>query len=420
MTTSNRKQHARVLWQRVRSEPGLFRNVFVLAGLMVLGAVVAGYILSNQRFTWPWTDRFVFNASFTEAPAVSPGNGQEVRIAGVSVGEISDASVGDRGKAVLELSIDPQYRVYDNARLVLRPKSPLNEMYVELDPGSEQGKPLSEGQTLPAANSHRPIQVDQVLGHLDGNTREALTSLLSESDTALASAPGKLPGGIDATSRVVTDLKPVVEALQTRKDSLARLVTSLGQISSAVGGNDKRLSEVASSLQTTLRSLNKNSGPLNSTLSQLPDVTDQLTAAMESVQTLSGELDPTLDNLKKASGELPDALDRLTGTVDKVGETVDQAAPVVRKARPVVADLRPLVSDVNAALPDLRASTGRLDHVTGAAVPYLNDLAAFITNTRSVTSLEDANGGILRGLLEITPTSLPTDVLAPKSTPTPR
>jgi phospholipid/cholesterol/gamma-HCH transport system substrate-binding protein len=80
---------------------------------------------------------------------------------------------------------------------------------------------------------------------------------------------------------------------------------------------------------------------------------------------------------------------------------------VVRRARPVVADLRPLVRDANGALTDIRAVSRRLDLVTAALLPYLTDLQAFVNNTRSVGSVEDANGGIVRGLFLFAPSSVP-------------
>jgi phospholipid/cholesterol/gamma-HCH transport system substrate-binding protein len=266
---------------------------------------------------------------------------------------------------------------------------------------------MPENGVLPAGNSTRPIQIDQVLGHLDENTRSALTTLVNESDAALAGAPTSLAPGLDAGDRVTRDLQPVLTALRDRKDKLASLVTALSTMSTAVGGDDRRLAELSTSLQRTLGVVGDQHDPLNSALAQLPDLAGKLKAATESVQGLSDQLDPTLDNLKRASGSLPDSLSHFTDTVHQVGQTVDAARPVVDKARPVVADLRPLVADVHAALPDLRAVSSRLDPITGGLLPYLNDVGAFVYNTNSTTSLQDANGGILRGLVQMGPTSLP-------------
>jgi phospholipid/cholesterol/gamma-HCH transport system substrate-binding protein len=407
MTTTSRAAALRRTWSRVRTVPGLGRDVTALVLLVALGLTVGGYILVNQRVHWPWTDEFVFSADFRAAPGISPGNGQEVRIAGVSVGDIRTAEVSNDGRARLTMSIEPGYTVYDNARLVLRPKSPLNEMYIELNPGGKPGRALRDGQVLPVARSANPVQIDEVLQHLDSRSRAALTSLLGEADAALASAPEGLPAGLRAANGTLVDLEPVVSALQTRRQTIRDLVTALARISSAVGGDDERLARLATSMQQTLTTVAARNDELEATLRELPGVTGELRRATGSVQELSDQLDPTLDDLRRASATLPDSLDRLTGTVDRLESTVEAARPVVRTARPVVADLRPLVRDANGALTDIRAVSRRLDLVTAALLPYLTDLQAFVNNTRSVGSVEDANGGIVRGLFLFAPSSVP-------------
>ena len=129
------RRRLRKNWERVRTEPGLKKNVIVMALLLVLATAAGSWVLGNQRFTAPWADRFELAAEFEAVPGVAPGNGQEVRMHGVIVGQITDARVNDAGRAELVMSLDPGHPVYENARLVLRPKSPLNEMYVEIDPG---------------------------------------------------------------------------------------------------------------------------------------------------------------------------------------------------------------------------------------------------------------------------------------------
>ena len=418
-TTSRAPGRLAVLWARTRSEPGLFRNVAIMAALVVLGTAVGGYILSQQRFNPPWQADLIFDATFEATPAISPGNGQEVRIAGVAVGDIREASVSDDGNAVLTLAVSEDYPVYDNARVVLRPKSPLNEMYVEIDPGGPPGVPLEDGDVLPVGRSTAPVQIDAVTGHLDDNARYALTSLLSESDTALANASSTLPDGLRGADAVLTDLQPVVAELDTRRERIASLVTALSRISSALGRDDERISRLADSLQTTLTTVAGQSGPLEDALGQLPDLNTQLRAATLGVTELAGELDPALVEIREASDVLPDALSRTDDSVEQLDTTLDVLTPVLSSARPVVGDLRPVVSDLDAALDDLVPVSERLEPVTAGLVPYLTDLQAFVYNTNSVVSLRDANRGILRGLLQASPTSLPLP-LQGLATPTPR
>lgn len=400
----------RTSWSRLKTVPGIKRDVSALLGLLLIAALVGGYILAHQRATWPWEDDFTFTAEFDAAPAISPGNGQEVRIAGVSVGEIREAEVTDDGRARLTLAVEPGHEIYANAKLVLRPKSPLNEMYVEIDPGGPPADQLAEGDNLTVKHTANPVQVDEVLQHLDERTRAATTSLLSQADVALAHAPESLPAGLNAADGTMRALRPVAEKLQTRRAKISTLVTALARISQVAGEDDKRLARLATSTQQSLRVLARHDQDLDSALKQLPGTTRALKHSTSSIRKLSNQLDPTLESLDQASQVLPKALKRLTSTVDEAGQVVEVARPVVRKARPVVNDLRPFVGDLNPALADVRAVSGRLDPATATLVRYLPDLQAFVYNTNSVVSLEDANGGILRGLLEISPDSLPLDL----------
>jgi phospholipid/cholesterol/gamma-HCH transport system substrate-binding protein len=403
--TENRRSRTRfrIMLDRIRSEPGLGRNVVIVIALLVLALTAGAIILGNQRFTPPWADQYMLTAAFEGAPGVSPGHGQEVRIAGVIVGQISGAEVGPDGKARVTMEMNPGTVVYDNASLVLRPKSPLNEMYVEIAPGGPPGRALPSGADLPVANTKRAIQVDEVLGHLDGDTRFALTRLLAESDVALASAPAELPGGLDATADLTERLQPVVAQLDQRQDTLPRLVAALGQISAAVGTNDTRLTQLTDSLRTTLSAVAENDEPLDRALAQLPDLSTQLRSATSEVQGLADQLDPTLRNVQAAAGDLPEALSRLEGTAHQLDSTIDVAQPAIQAAGPVVTDLRPYAADLGAALPPLRESTRRLEPFTGTVLDYLPDIGAFFVQTRDFVSLRDGNAGILRGIISVTP-----------------
>ncbi|MEV5303352.1 MlaD family protein [Amycolatopsis methanolica] len=388
----------RKTWQRVRTVPGLGRDVLAVTLVIALGVVSGGIILSHLNVDAPWSDRYEFAAEFDQAPAISPGNNQEVRIAGVRVGEITGASVTADGHARVAMAIDPGHPIYDNAQLVLRPKNPLNEMYVEINPGGPPGRPLAAGGTIPRSQTHRPIQPDEVFGNLDARSRTALTTLLSESDIALANAPQSLPGGLRATDDTLVKLRPVVESLRTRQDTIRQLVTAFSQIATAVGGDDDRLTQMVDATRRTLTTLAAGQDDLSRSLADLPGFATELTGAMDGVTAVSAQINPTLDNLKAASADLPPALTRLSGTVDQLGRTVGTARPVVNQARPVVADLRPLVDNLLGAMNALRPTTLRLDEMTTKVVASLDGgLQGFVYNTNSVFSVRDNAGTFPRG-----------------------
>ncbi|MCW2778370.1 MAG: hypothetical protein JWN17_2095 [Frankiales bacterium] len=394
-------------WARTKAEPGLGRDVRVLIATVVAGVLVGGYVLFMQRVEPPWTGSYTFAGEFQSVPAVSPGNGQEVRIAGVPVGSITKASVTDAGTAKLTMKLDEGTVVYKDAKLLLRPKSPLNEMYVEMDPGTAKAGKLREGGTIAKSQTAQPVLVDEVLGNLDKRSRDALSSLLAESDVALAHAQPDLVDGIGSVKDTVVDLKPLATALQTRRDKIARLVTDVSRISQVVGGKDQRLAALANDTSRTLATVSSNNDALSASLADLPGVVDELGNATSKVDGLADELTPTLKDVTAASKDLPPALRELTDTVESLRTFSDKARPVIADARPVVAGLRPVVRDLNTSLRRISPITAKLDQDTALLVPYLVGVQDFFYNTMQLTTLSDANGGIFRGIVQEGSTALP-------------
>jgi phospholipid/cholesterol/gamma-HCH transport system substrate-binding protein len=108
--------------------------------LLLLSIVVAGYILNHERFRFPFIQStpFTLNAQFSTAQAVTPGQGQTVRVSGVQIGEVGAVSLKN-GMATVQMQIDDKYKhlIHTNATALLRPRTGLKDMFIELDPGSK-------------------------------------------------------------------------------------------------------------------------------------------------------------------------------------------------------------------------------------------------------------------------------------------
>jgi phospholipid/cholesterol/gamma-HCH transport system substrate-binding protein len=385
------------------SVPGMGRDTAAIAFMLVAACITAFVIMSSLSTGLPWETHRTVRIEFAAVPGVNPNAGSPVTMAGVDVGTIVGARPTDHGTAVLELRFNNKPVIYSNARAVLRPKNPLNEMSVEVNPGGPPGQPIGDDDVIPASQTSRPVQADEVLQHLDSRAQAALTDLLSQTDVALARAPQDLPAGLNATSDTVVALRPVVTALDTRRQKISELVTAMAQISSALGDNTDRTVRLADSMQTTLGTLATNDGSLRNSLAQLPGLSDSLRDALTKTQHLTRELNPTLDDLDRASEKLPKALHRLRKTAGPLRDTVDAARDAVDRARPVVSDLRPLANDVDRSLDHFLPVTDHLRLNTHLIVSYLTEIRAFMYNTKSVFSNGDASGTQIRAHVVVPP-----------------
>ncbi len=140
--------------------------VLILAALFTLLV-----ILSNQKAALPsWVPGlgqsfYQLNAKFTTAQAVTPGQGQAIDIAGIQIGKVGAVSLED-GVAVVRMDIDPKYEklIHTDSTLLLRPKTGLNDMVIEIDPGTKGEDPAGRLDDPPGADpAQRPARPDSQL-----------------------------------------------------------------------------------------------------------------------------------------------------------------------------------------------------------------------------------------------------------------
>lgn len=386
--------------ERLRTVPGLGRDVTAIVAMVAVGLIAAAGIKSNLGGSYPWSTTTTVRAEFSQVPGLNPRSKSTVTIAGVNVGTVTHVEATDHDTAVVTMKLEGRYAFHRNARAVLRPKNPLDEMQIELNQGSAATPRLGQG-TIPVAQTERPVQADEILDHLDERSQEAITDLLVQSEVALKQAPQTLPGGLASTTDTLDTLQPVVTALETRRQKIGELVTALSRITAAVGNDDARVTALATATSRTLATLADNDGSLRASIDQLPGLTAQLRSALSSTQDLTRQLDPTLADLNGASSALPPALKRFRSTVTQLGRTVTAARPVLAKAVPVIADLRPTVANTEQSLRSLSGVTSQLDADTATVMSYLTDIKAFVYNTSSVFGAGDANGSIIRGHLMV-------------------
>ena len=387
----------------IKTHAGDFAAILVL---LVLSAVVAGYVLSHERFHFPFiqSSPYMLNAEFSTAQAVTPGQGQSVRVSGVQIGEIGSVTLRN-GIAVVSMQIDDKYKhvIHTNATALLRPKTGLKDMFIEVSPGSSPAPVANQGWTMPVANTNPDVNGDEILASLDGDTRQYLQLLINGAGAGLAGKGGTELGQVfqrfEPTHR---DLARVNSAVAVRGRDLRQLVNSLQRLNTALVAKQTQVVSLVSASSKVFRDFAVENGNISRALVDLPGTLNQTTATLQRVTTFARLLGPTSSRLLPAAHSLPAANQALIALARPNTPVVrNQIRPFVVAARPLVRQLRPASINLAKATPGLTGSFQVLNHL-------FNDLGYYPTgtdqhgwlwwlawldhNARTLFSIQDANG----------------------------
>jgi phospholipid/cholesterol/gamma-HCH transport system substrate-binding protein len=380
-------------------------DVTAIIVLLLLSVVVAGYILSKERLRFPFVQStpFTMNADFSTAQAVTPGQGQSVRVSGVQIGEIGGVTLKN-GVAVVSMQIDQKYKhlIHQDATALLRPRTGLKDMFIELDPGTKVAPSAKAGFTIPVSNTQPDINTDEILSSLDSDSRQYLSLLINGAGDGLKGNGGnELAGLLKRFEPTHQDLARLNSAVAVRGADLQQLVNSLRRLNTALATKKTQIVTLVNASSRVFRAFASEDGNISRAVGDLPGTLNQTTATLGKVQTFAQELGPAATNLLPAARALPDANRALAALARPSAPIVqNQIRPFVIAARPVVRNLRPASINLAKATPKLANVFVTLNHFVNMVGynpgnvehGYLWWLAWLNHNARTLFSVQDANG----------------------------
>jgi phospholipid/cholesterol/gamma-HCH transport system substrate-binding protein len=386
----------------IRDHAGDFGAIIVL---LVLSIAVAGYILGKERLRFPFIQSapFTLNAEFSTAQAVTPGQGQSVRISGVQVGQIGNVTLKN-GMADVQLNIDDQYKnlIHTDATALLRPKTGLKDMFIEVDPGSKSTPVAKAGYTIPVSNTNPDINIDEILSSLDGDTRSYLQLLVNGAGQGLKGKGGdELAQVFERFAPTHRDLARLNKAVAVRGTDLRQLVNSLQRLNTALATKQGQIVQLVDSSATVFRAFASEDTNISRAIVDLPGTLSQTTSTLAKVQAFAKLLGPTASNLLPAARAIPAANRALVALAKPSTPIVqNQIRPFVVAARPLVRNLKPASVNLAKATPNLTKTFTTLNHFENmlgynpgnVEHGYLWWLAWLDHNVRTLFSVQDANG----------------------------
>jgi phospholipid/cholesterol/gamma-HCH transport system substrate-binding protein len=400
----------------VRGQIERYRSAFIAVLTMVaLAAVVGGYILAHENLKLPsWVpvlghNYYTLRGEFQTAQAVTPGQGQAVTIAGAKIGEI--ASVDLRGGvAIVTMKVDPKYGayIYRNATMLLRPKTQLQDITIEVNPGTPSAGKLHSGEVIPQAQTAANIDFDEFLAGLDAETRSYLQELLAGLGIGLKGNGRALSAALKRFDPTARYTEEIAQQLEIRHANVARSIHNFGVLTKALGDKDQQLSQFVDASNAVFATFAKEDANFKKTLALLPGALHKTGVGLGKLAAATHVLAPTLHELEpfaRALGPANEATRKLSLKTTPIIK--NEVRPFAREILPVVNELGPTTEDLGQALPKLAAAFSVLNEFFNEIAynpgPSKGGFLFFLDwgnhDLNSVLSTADANGVLGRTLV---------------------
>jgi len=309
------------------------------------------------------------------------------------------------------MEIDPKYKhiMRQDASALLRPKTGLKDMFIELNPGSRNAPPAKPGFTIPVSRTQADVNPDEILAALDSDTRGYLDLLVNGAGQGLQGRGGDLAEVFRRFGPTHRDLARVSKAVATRRANLRSLVHSLRVLNDELASKKVQLASLVNSSAAVFHAFASQNQSISRAVGDLPGALSQTTATLQKVETFAGQLRPAAVALTPTAHALQTANRALTPFAKATTPIIrTQIRPFVRAARPVVRSLRPAASRLASATPNLTGTFGVLNHLlnmvafnpngsrvwskTGLTPGFLYWIAWLDHQAVTLFSTEDANG----------------------------
>ena len=267
----------------------LIRTGFI--GLVVIVLIIAVGMGSQQLLTTATSIRY--QALFAEAGGLTSGN--EVKVSGVTVGNVTDVAL-EHGRAKVTFAVDGKVRLGRDTTAHIGIGTLLGERVLVLEPrGSGSLGPLG---VIPLTRPASPYSLTDAVGEFTANTAQTDTAAINHALDTLS----------DTIERLSPQLAPTFDGVARLSRSLNQRNESLRELLAAAADVTGLLSERSQQVNTLLLNANDLLAVLDARRQAIVDLMANVTAVSRELRGLiadnEAELAPTLDRLNSVMAML--------------------------------------------------------------------------------------------------------------------
>ena len=243
---------------------GSLVKLVAFAAVTLVATGVLALTIANIQFG----SKATYTALVSDATGVAPG--QDVRIAGVRVGEVEDVrvahdTVSDRASAEIDFQVLKSSVLTQGTEVTVRYRNLVGERYLALTQGAGASAPLADGSTIPLARTHPALDLTVLF-----NGFKPLFAALSPQDV------NELSGLL-------------IKTLQGEGGDINSLLARTASLTSAIADRDAVIGRTIDNLNAVLGTVDAHDDQLRSLIDQLQRFTSGLAADRETIgRSLAG------------------------------------------------------------------------------------------------------------------------------------
>lgn len=232
----------------------------------VLATGLLGMLLSAGGFS----DRRDYYAVFTDVTGVAKGD--EVRIAGVPVGQVREIEVEDADRARVRFSVDSDVTLTENTNIEIRFRNLVGQRYLVLTQGSAgSSTAMSPGSTIGVERTKNALDLNVLFNGFkplfEALNPEDINQLSFEIVQVLQGEAGNVQSLLATTSSLTNELAD-------RDELIGDVISNLSQVLDTVGRNDEELDQTLTTLQQFITGLNEDRDAILGSLDSVSELTE--------------------------------------------------------------------------------------------------------------------------------------------------
>ena len=245
----------------MRSITGPLTKLIIFVVITVTATAVLGLTIANVTFGGSDS----YSARFSDVSSLNVGD--DVRIAGVKVGEVQQISIVDRRQAEVKFNVESDGTLPASVTATIKYRNLVGQRYIDLAQGAgDPNRTLSPGGSIPLAQTKPALDLTELF-----NGFQPLFQALSPNDVNQLSFE-------------------IIQVFQGEGGTIDSLLASTASLTTTIANKDQVIGQVIDNLNTVLDTVNAHSAQLSGLITSLQQLVSGLAADRQPISQAIGDL----------------------------------------------------------------------------------------------------------------------------------